>query len=107
MTTGDERRAQQAALLVLVVGSVVGLALLLSAVLFATDIEAWVRADPAFRVRAVLGVLALLIAAPGLGFAGYLWRRGGWGMRLLAAGLAASTLLAAWLAWQLTTLIEA
>ena len=48
----------------------------------------------------------VLIVVPGIGFAGYVWRRGGWGMRLLAAGLAASTVLAAWLAWQLTTLIE-
>ncbi|MGE0446127.1 MAG: hypothetical protein AB7P99_12940 [Vicinamibacterales bacterium] len=106
MNPSDEQRVQRAALIVLVAGSVVGAALLVSAVLFGADIEAWVRAEMAVRVRAILAVVAVLILVPGLGFAGYVWRRGGLGMRLLAVGLAVSTGLAAWLAWQLTTLLE-
>jgi hypothetical protein len=69
-------QARRTAMVIVGVASVAGLLLIVLARQFRPELEAWVTADPAPRIRVIFGAMTLLTAGPVLGMAAYLWQLG-------------------------------
>lgn len=99
----------RAAVLTVAVAAGLGAGLFMVAEESQAALQAWVKVDPAPRLRLALGALGVAVVVPALAFATYLWRqaadRGRW-LRAGAAGLGLAALLSAWFLWRLASLIR-
>jgi len=102
------------AIAILVVGTVVGAAVLGTIDRWLPSFQRWAASDPARR-RTLLLAMAVALTLPCFGFAAYLWRlgtqgeiaggRGRW-LKALALGLAAAVAGLLWTMWRLAALLD-
>ena len=68
--------ARRIAMLMIVCGTIGGVLLLMGADRFRSSFEAWLQQDLRARTMLVVTMLCVVVTAPGLGVAWYLWRLG-------------------------------